>query len=79
MFHFVLCTDVTTKIRLLNLRQLNPFLEIEGQAVAKLIEAQAYLKCSAMTGEGIKEVQEKTAKPSILRSLLCPSCEFNPL
>ena len=70
MFRFVLCTDETTTIRLLNLRQLNPFLEIERQAVAK---------CSAMTGEGIKEVQEKTAKPSILRSPLCPLCEFNPL
>ena len=64
--------------RQLALNRQNPVLEVEGQAMAESIEAQAYLECSALTGDGIKEVLEKTAKLSILRPPdLCSLCDVN--
>ena len=54
-----------TEIKRLHEMKLEPVTSQEGQAMAKEIQAFAYIECSAKSKEGVKEVFETAARAAL--------------
>ena len=67
-------TDVQT-IQQLALGRETPVLCESGQAMAERVGAQAYLECSALTGEGVRAVLESCARLALLGTSHYSCCD----